>query len=302
MLNIHLVVGEFIERFREDSRLRQRAAALVGASLFFAGALYAAGLGQVVLIMVGLAVPTAVIALVVWFVPRDEWQRVRRPVRTEQVQQRLSTFLARAVTSAGKNTLTVLRAWANATTAAARARHVSIARQTQRVAMPISPPTADELYGWPYAGPDETALAPRSAGSRLDETRRRAVELNTHARDLRRAGKPAAAVALHLEALEIFRSLDDTPAQAPTLNSLALALEANGETDAAVERFEQSLSILRERPDDPGQGEVIANLGFTLLRHGDDEHARELLGEALEKLPPESRAARKVEAQLRHAS
>lgn len=165
-------------------------------------------------------------------------------------------------------------------------------RGAQAVAGAIPPPTAEELHGWPYAGSDE----------RVDEERRRASELNAHGTDLRRAGRPAEAAELHLEALEILQSLDDGQAQAPTLNSLALALAASGETEAAVERFEQSLSILRERPGDPRQGEVAANLGFALLRQGDEQHARELLGEALEKLPPESQAAHKVEAALRRAS
>jgi tetratricopeptide (TPR) repeat protein len=166
----------------------------------------------------------------------------------------------------------------------------------------VLPPTADELYGWPYAGSSEAAQVQRPAEPRVDEERQRAVELNVHGTRMRRSGSPAAAAALHLEALEILQSLDDDAAQAPTLNSLALALAAKGDTDAAVERFEQSLSILRERPDDPGQAEVTANLGFTHLRQGDHEHARELLSEALEKLPPDSRAAHKVEAALRRAS
>ena len=127
--------------------------------------------------------------------------------------------------------------------------------------------------------------------------------MNARGAQLRRAGSAAPAVALHFEALEIFQALDDRHAQAPTLNSLALALAASGDTDAAVERFEQSLQILREREDDdPEQGKVIANLGFTLLKQGADDRGRELLNEALEKLPPESPAAHQVEAQLRRAS
>jgi tetratricopeptide (TPR) repeat protein len=210
--------------------------------------------------------------------------------------------LTSAVTSARKQTVhAAQRAWAIAlTSAAALAQRASNKRESESASKAVPPPTPDELYGWPYAGSDEAPASRREP--RVDEERRRAFELNARGTHLRRAGNPAAAAALHLEALETFRSLNDERAQAPTLNSLALALAASGETHAAVERFEQSLSILREGPDDFGQGAVIANLGFTLLRQGDDERARELLSEALEKLPPESRAAHKVEAQLRRAS
>jgi tetratricopeptide (TPR) repeat protein len=104
-----------------------------------------------------------------------------------------------------------------------------------------------------------------------------------------------------VQALEIFRRLGERRSEAPTLNNLALALVATGETDAAVERFEESLAILRELEDEQREGKVIANLGLTLLKRGDDERARELLATALEKLPPESPAAHRVEAELRRA-
>lgn len=294
---------EFIERFRDEPRLRQRLGALAGVSVFFAAGLTVAGFGQVVLVAVGVAVLAGVLALMPLSVPRDVLRRVLRAARSDRTRQRLSTLVTSAVTSAKSlSTGAARRTWAIASTAVAQKQLSPKIRQTQSVATAIPPPSAGELYGWPYAGSDEVTLAPSQAEPPLDEERRRAVELNTHGTDLRRAGSPAAAAALHLEALEIFESLNDGRAQAPTLNSLALALAANGETDAAVERFEQSLSILRQRPDDPGQGEVIANLGFILLRQGDDRHARELLTEALERLPPESRAAHKVETELRRAS
>lgn len=296
-------VAEFIERFQRDSRLRQRVAALTGASAFFAAALIAVGFGQVVLVVVGVAVCAGVLALLAWSVPGDDLQRVIRAARLEQARQRLTMLVTSAVASARNQSMyAVRRTWAIASRTAARARRALNIREPQAVANAVLPPTAEELYGWPYAASDEVALAPRRAEPRVDEERRRASELNARGTHLRRAGNPAAAAALHLEALEIFRSRNDARAQAPTLNSLALALAANGETAAAVDRFEQSLLILQERPDDPRQGAVIANLGFTLLRQGDDERARELLSEALEKLPPQSPVAHKVEAQLRRAS
>jgi tetratricopeptide (TPR) repeat protein len=290
-------VLEFIERFQAEPRMRQRVGALTGVSVFFAAGFIVAGFGQVVLAAIGLAVAGGVFVLMPWSVSRNDLRRTLHAARSGQAWHRLSTLVAGAGTSAkSRGMLGLRRTWV---TRGQRAQRMS---ETRSVAEAIPPPTADELYGWPYVGSAEIALTPSRPEPRFDEQRRRAVELNTHGIDLRRAGSPAAAAALHLEALQILQSLHDEGAQAPTLNSLALALAANGETDAAVERFEQSLSILRERPGDPGEGEVIANLGFTLLRQGDDEHARELLSEALEKLPPDSRAAQKVEAQLRRAS
>jgi tetratricopeptide (TPR) repeat protein len=285
-------VSEFIERFRGEPRLRQRVGALAGVSLFFAVGLIVAGFGRVVLVATALAVLGLALALIPWSLPSDDVQRILRAAGSRQARQRLSAVVAGAATRIKSRGIhAARRSWARASTTAVRRRAVAAA---------VLPPTAEDLYGWPYAGSGE--VAPRRSEARVEEERRRAVELNTNGTRLRRAGSPAAAAARHLEALEIFQALDDEWAQAQTLNSLALALAADGETDAAVERFEQSLSILRARPDEPGQGEVIANLGFTLLRQGDDEHARELLSEALEKLPPESRAAHKVEAELRRAS
>jgi tetratricopeptide (TPR) repeat protein len=250
--NHHFSLRELLARGQAEPQLRQRAAALAGVSVFFAGALVAAGLAQVVIVLAGSAALAGVVALTAARLPR-----------------RSLTQSLRGVTTA------------------------------RRAARPLpAPPTAGELYGWPYAGSDDVAPAARDDGATVDDERRRAVECNARGAELRRGGSPAAAVALHLEALEIFRSLDDRRAEAPTLNSLALALAASGETDAAVKRFEQSLSILRERPDDPERGKVIANLAFTLLREGADERARELLTEALDVLPPESRAADQARGRL----
>jgi tetratricopeptide (TPR) repeat protein len=303
MRNRRFSLRDFPRALPGGAALRQRVAALAGVSVFFAAVLIAVGLGQVVLVVVGLAALAGVLALIAWSVPRHDLQRILRAARSEQARQRLATLATRTVTTARRrSTHAVRRTRTIASTAAARAQRARTIRETQAVAQAVPPPTPEELYGWPSAGSDEVAAAPLRAKPRVDEERRRALELNARGAQLRRAGSPAPAAALHLEALEIFRSLNDWYGQAPTLNSLALALAATGETDAAVERFEQSLLILRERPDDPEQGKVIANLGFTLLRQGADDRGRELLSEALEKLPPESPAAHKVEAQLRRTS
>jgi tetratricopeptide (TPR) repeat protein len=242
-----------------------------------------------------------VVVLMRSHVPREAF--LLRGSSAERTRRRLAKLLPWSVRSTMSSGMYVIgRARALASSAAAFAQRPPWTRLTQSVARTVLLPTLDELHGWPYAGAEELGLGANRADSGVGEDRRRARDLNARGSHLRRAGSPTAAASLHLEALEIFRSLNDQSAQALTLNSLALALAASGETEAAVERFEQSLLILRERPEDRGQAEVIANLGFTLLRQGGDRRARELLSEALEKLPPDSRAAHKVEAQLRRAS
>jgi tetratricopeptide (TPR) repeat protein len=125
------------------------------------------------------------------------------------------------------------------------------------------PDRADDWRGWPYAGSWEANARP---------------------------------------VLQVEHGVDEPRRRARELNSLALALVAEGATDAAVERFEESLEILRELEDEGDEARVIANLGFALLKQGADERACVLLAQALEKLPPESPAAQRVEAQLRRAS
>jgi tetratricopeptide (TPR) repeat protein len=294
-------LNDVIARMQEEPRLRQRAAALGGVSAFFAGGLIAVGLGQVVLVLIAVAVIGGGLALVAWRVPHNA--SLLRGVTSAETRRRVATLLAWSMRSARHASINAgERAAASGAVVAAWVRRQSRSRATQPVARATSLATGGELYGWPYAGSAEIAPGPSSSESRGAEERERALDLNARGSHLRRAGSPTAASSLHLEALQIFRSLNDRGAQALTLNSLALALAASGEIEAAVERFEQSLSILRERPENPEEAQVIANLGFTLLRQGGDDRARELLSEALEKLPPDSRAAHKVEAQLRRAS
>jgi tetratricopeptide (TPR) repeat protein len=112
-----------------------------------------------------------------------------------------------------------------------------------------------------------------------------------------RESEPAARAAL-----AIVRDLGDRRAEALTLNNLALALVHTGSVSVAVQHFEQALDVLRELGDVEHEGQVIANVGFVRLRQGRDEDAESLLHAALDKLPPESSAYHRVEAQLRRAS
>ncbi|HST17937.1 MAG TPA: tetratricopeptide repeat protein [Gaiellaceae bacterium] len=268
---------------RENSprgeRFRRRVAVLAGASVFIAGMLFAAGLGSLVIFLVGAGLVGLLLATVAWLVERRGLPRIDlRPA--QRFGARVARDAAPAVSAVQRRAKEVTPAVAGfATRTASKARAV-------------------DWSGWPYAGARPAPAPVADGGSQ----HRRALRLNARGAQLRGEGHPKEAAEQHSEALAIFRALGDRRGEAPTLNSLALALDAAGDTDAAVERFEEALTILRELDDERHEGKVTANLGFTLLRQGDDDHARRLLEAALEKLDPESRAAQQVVEQLRHAS
>jgi tetratricopeptide (TPR) repeat protein len=131
---------------------------------------------------------------------------------------------------------------------------------------------------------------------------RHALRLNQLGTQLRRECKHEQAADKHRAALKIMRELGDRRAEALTLNNLALALVHTGSVAIAVQHFEQALAVLRELGEEEHEGRVIANLGFVRRRQGRDEDAESLLHAALDKLPPESSAYRRVEEQLRQAS
>jgi hypothetical protein len=299
----HFSVRDVLERYTADTRVRQRAGALAGVCFVFVGVLVAVGLGRLLVVVAGVAAVVVVVALVARSIHRRRPARSLRGARAGAVTALLASLRTKTGPAARETRAFAGRSGRSlagtSTSIWSRARALRPATKQDRA---VPETASSETYGWPYAGSEPPAETPSPAEPRVHDSRRRALELNTRGAQLRRAGSAEPAVALHLEALEIFQALDDRPAQAPTLNSLALALSASGDTEAAVERFEQSLDILREREDDPEQGKVIANLGFTLLKQGADDRGRELLTEALEKLPPESPAAHQVEEQLRRAS
>jgi tetratricopeptide (TPR) repeat protein len=129
-----------------------------------------------------------------------------------------------------------------------------------------------------------------------------ALRLNELGAQLRREGKYEEAAEQHRAALAIVRELGDRQAEALTLNNLALALVHTGSVAIAVQHFEQALDVLRVLGDEEHEGRVIANLAVVRRRQGRDEDAESLLHAALDKLPPESSAYRRVEEQLRRAS
>ena len=97
------------------------------------------------------------------------------------------------------------------------------------------------------------------------------------------------------------KELGDRRSEALTRNQLGLALARCGSEDAAVEQLQHALLILRALGDEEHEARVNANLGFVQRRRGHSEEAVLLLHEALDKLPPESPAYRRVEAVLTRA-
>ena len=146
-------------------------------------------------------------------------------------------------------------------------------------------------------------LGIRALVSRIsrDDPGRRAAGLNERGRRLRREGDPSQAAAQHRAALAIVKELGDRRSEALTRNQLGLALARCGSEDAAVEQLQHALLILRALGDEEHEARVIANLGFVQRRRGHSEEAVLLLHEALDKLPPESPAYRRVEAVLTRA-
>jgi tetratricopeptide (TPR) repeat protein len=146
-------------------------------------------------------------------------------------------------------------------------------------------------------------LGIRALVSRIgrDDPSRRAAGLNERGRRLRREGNPSQAAAQHRAALAIVKDLGDRRNEALTRNQLGLALAHCGAGDAAAEQLGHALLILRALGDEEHEARVIANLGFVQRRRGRSEEAVVLLHEALDKLPPESPAYRRVEAVLARA-
>ena len=139
--------------------------------------------------------------------------------------------------------------------------------------------------------------------ARTPDPARQANHLNTLGAQLRKQGKHERAAAQHRAALAIVRDLGDERTEALTLNNLALAVVHTDGVEAAVQHFEQALVVLRQLGGvTEHEGHVIANLGFIHKSHGRAEEAEGFLHAALDKLPSDSRAYRKVEEQLRQAS
>src|SRR6266542_244184 len=84
------------------------------------------------------------------------------------------------------------------------------------------------------------------------------------------------------EALALFRELDDTRWRAVTLNSLGMALLGRGSLREARAALEESLTLFRQVGGAQRIGSALSNLGDLARAEGDYERARALLGESLE--------------------
>jgi tetratricopeptide (TPR) repeat protein len=271
-----------LERPADREQLRQRALAFAGIWFLLAGLLWALGFGIVLLasllllLLGGLAVGT------VWLVRRYQMSRAVGAVRAvgppiERASRRLKSSIdeldagRRIGRLAGGVAHQARTASQQARSASQQARTALEARQQQR--KPAQP-----------------------------DPRRQARRLNERGAQLRREGDYEGAAEQHRQALRILHELDDRREEALTLNNLALALVHTGGVTIAVEHFEQALALLRQIGDEAHEGQVIANLGVVRRKQGRDEDAATLFSAALDKLPPESSAYRRVEEELRRAS
>jgi tetratricopeptide (TPR) repeat protein len=316
-------------RSGEWERLRSRGLAFAGLWLFLGGLVAALGFGALVLratlalLVVG-SVGGVVVALsqkralrlyrqALGGIARAD-RRLRALVEGLELPRRLRRLASQAGPSS-RRALSRLAAW----DAGARRIGIAAARVAFRYARSafgyarvgsahasrVSARAARE--GGTYAGralrTGADALSERAArASAPPDPLSRAIQLNTHGAQLRREGKHERAAEEHRAALAIVRELGDERTEALTLNNLALALVHTEGIAAAVEHFEQALVVLRQLGDDEHEGRVIANLGFVHKSHGSSEEADDLLHAALDKLPADSTAYRRVEEQLRHAS
>ncbi|MBA2295574.1 MAG: tetratricopeptide repeat protein [Actinobacteria bacterium] len=307
-----------------ELRLRRRLVAFAGLGLFLAGLAAALGFGAlvldaaIVLLTLGAAV---VVALGVRRVPARTWLRQAfgriGPTRTA-VQPQIGEFgvpgrLHDLTHHAGRSSR---RATVSLGTGGARARRAGVAagkdvlRGAELGLRLGSRLSAHAVVG--IGSSARTRLAERAkTPSRLPTrtpappVRRRhdqAMRLNTLGAQLRREGEHERAAEQHRAALAIVRDLGDEHNEALTLNNLALAVVHTDGIAAAVEHFEQALVVLRALGDEEHEGRVIANLGFIHKSHGRSEEAEPLLHAALDKLPADSTAYRRVEEQLRRAS
>jgi tetratricopeptide (TPR) repeat protein len=135
----------------------------------------------------------------------------------------------------------------------------------------------------------------------LTEARRRtdAQSLNEQAASLRHEGRYHEALAAGEQALEIFRALGDRRSEALTLNGIGLTQARTGDEAGALDSYETAIALLSELGDSHGTGRVLANLGALHLGQGQDEQARAVWHDALERLDPDSPEHDRTAQQLR---
>jgi tetratricopeptide (TPR) repeat protein len=266
-----------LERPADREQLRQRSLAFAGLWFLVAGMLWALGFGIVLLASLVLLVLGGIAVGAAWLARRYRMGRAVRAVapRLDRASRRLRSSLDDL--DAGRHVERLANGLAHQARSASQQARIA-SRQAR---------TALETRQQRPAGPDP---------------RRQARRLNQRGAQLRREGDYAGAAEQHRLALGILHDLGDRREEALTLNNLALALVHTGGVAIAVEHFEQALALLRELGDEAHEGQVIANLGVVRRKQGRDDDAATLFNAALDKLPPESSAYRRVEEELRRAS
>ena len=273
-----------LERPADREQLRQRTLAFAGIWFLVAGFLWALGIGVVLLASLLLLLVGGVVVAAVWLTRRYRMGRAVQAVRSVGPPiERASRRASRKLKSSLEDLDASERLGRLANGVADQARSAS---QQARVASQQA----------------RTAMEARQRKPAAPDPRRHARRLNERGAQLRREGDYAGAAEQHRQALTILHDLGDRREEALTLNNLALALVHTGGVTIAVEHFEQALVLLRELGDEAHEGQVIANLGVVRRRQGRDDDAATLFSAALDKLPPESSAYRRVEEELRRAS
>ncbi len=279
-----------------------RLRAFGGLWLLLGGLLAALGFGSLVLtatvVLVGVG---GVAGLAFWLGQGHATRVVRQSVdRVGRADRRLGERVAKLELS---RRLGVLGAQTRSTSGRAwRAAIAAAAVGSERGASTFRQVSARSQTALRAGAAELSQRSARPSRPSLPDPANQANQLNTLGAQLRREGKHERAAAQHRAALAIVRDLGDERTEALTLNNLALAVAHTDGVDAAVEHFEQALVVLRQLGDDEHEGHVIANLGFIHKSHGRSEEAAGYLHAALDKLPADSRAYRKVEEQLRQAS
>jgi len=288
-----------LERPADREQLRQRALAFAGIWFLLAGLLWAMGFGIVLLASLVVLFLGGIGVAGVWLMRRYRVGRAVGSVRAvgppiERASRQASRKLRSSIDDldAGERLGRFATGFANqARTASEHARSAS-----QQVASSASHQVRSASQQ------AREAMEARQQKPPAPDPRRQARRLNERGAQLRREGDYAGAAEQHRQALRILHELGDGREEALTLNNLALALVHTGGVTIAVQHFEQALVLLRELGDEAHEGQVIANLGVVRRKQGRDEDAATLFTAALDKLPPESSAYRRVEEELRRAS
>ena len=277
-----------LERPADREQVRQRALAFAGLWFLVAGLLWALGFGLVLLASLILLLLGGLAVGAVWLARRYKMGRAVRAVgpQLELASRKLKTSFDDL--DAGRRVGRLATGVAHQARAASQA-----ASQQARAASQQARVASQQARG---------AMEARQRRPSAPDPRRQARRFNQRGAQLRREGDYVGAAEQHRLALRILHDLGDRREEALTLNNLALALVHTGGVTIAVEHFEQALALLRELGDEAHEGQVIANLGVVRRKQGRDDDAATLFSAALDKLPPESSAYRRVEEELRRAS